>query len=564
MMQTQYVEAYSRFYPSKIEVASSGNANSESYILIDHAKLRATKGVMLGIIDPVRNVIKHQQSYNIMDFPQTLEDLLQILQDLRKEDIVIVLTHGKTILPKPLIATLESLGAEDIDTLEEGQPYILIAKLGNDVFVEKTGEPGTTIIKNFSISDGERDVKRIKKLWNESLIAIQSASFKKGASFVKFNDIEIARIRRGLNLIVIDDATKTVKESPSFDTFAKEKDIRQLQTTIQDIEHGDVLILVGHDSVTGGPVGAKLPDYLVSTLESLGAMYANEIRFRNPYIFVTRIGSDFRIERFSHTEDVIHVELIPHEVETLFPSIPQSQRQKRLPLVAHAGGGINGDTYTNSLEALSANIQKGYTFFEIDLSLTSDGIPVCIHDWEESYTRSFGIASPPKIPDFQEFIQVKNSHSQYDKCTVWTLIEWLRVHPQATLITDSKHDNIKILQFIKEHFPEFRERIIPQIYQPEEYQILRKMGYKRIIWTLYQYDGSDQELLSNAQKMVLFAVTLPKHRVTSELVLGLNKLHIPSYVHTINSLEEAKVYFRLGINSLYTDFITGEILDEIR
>jgi glycerophosphoryl diester phosphodiesterase len=37
-------------------------------------------------------------------------------------------------------------------------------------------------------------------------------------------------------------------------------------------------------------------------------------------------------------------------------------------LIAHAGGAINQQTYTNSLEALNANYAKGFRFFEIDLS----------------------------------------------------------------------------------------------------------------------------------------------------------------------------------------------------
>jgi hypothetical protein len=41
--------------------------------------------------------------------------------------------------------------------------------------------------------------------------------------------------------------------------------------------------------------------------------------------------------------------------------------------IAHAGGAIGHYTYTNSLEALNSNYEKGFRFFEIDLSWTSDG-----------------------------------------------------------------------------------------------------------------------------------------------------------------------------------------------
>ena len=40
--------------------------------------------------------------------------------------------------------------------------------------------------------------------------------------------------------------------------------------------------------------------------------------------------------------------------------------------IAHAGGAIDGITYTNSLEALDLSYSKGCKLFELDLVLTSD------------------------------------------------------------------------------------------------------------------------------------------------------------------------------------------------
>lgn len=50
--------------------------------------------------------------------------------------------------------------------------------------------------------------------------------------------------------------------------------------------------------------------------------------------------------------------------------------------IAHAGGEVDGQIYANSLESLNASYAKGYRYFEIDLSFTSDRQLVCIHDWE--------------------------------------------------------------------------------------------------------------------------------------------------------------------------------------
>ena len=77
----------------------------------------------------------------------------------------------------------------------------------------------------------------------------------------------------------------------------------------------------------------------------------------------------------------------------LVGSSASAQLNPDLPRIAHAGGQVNGATYTNSLEALEENYQAGFRAFEIDFSFTSDRQLVCLHDWEESFTRSFAAFS---------------------------------------------------------------------------------------------------------------------------------------------------------------------------
>lgn len=57
------------------------------------------------------------------------------------------------------------------------------------------------------------------------------------------------------------------------------------------------------------------------------------------------------------------------------------------PLIHHAGGGIEGNTYTNSVEALENTLRKypDKCVVEIDFLRTSDGELVCCHGWEESF-----------------------------------------------------------------------------------------------------------------------------------------------------------------------------------
>lgn len=67
----------------------------------------------------------------------------------------------------------------------------------------------------------------------------------------------------------------------------------------------------------------------------------------------------------------------------------QKNKQKAIALfskdvdrfIAHAGGAVQGKTYTNSLEALNASYKKGFRLFELDIIKTSDGEFVAAHNW---------------------------------------------------------------------------------------------------------------------------------------------------------------------------------------
>ena len=51
--------------------------------------------------------------------------------------------------------------------------------------------------------------------------------------------------------------------------------------------------------------------------------------------------------------------------------------------MAHALGGINGQAYTNSKEAIENSYKKGMKLFEVDIKLTSDEKLVCVHGWSK-------------------------------------------------------------------------------------------------------------------------------------------------------------------------------------
>jgi len=101
--------------------------------------------------------------------------------------------------------------------------------------------------------------------------------------------------------------------------------------------------------------------------------------------------------------------------------------------IAHAGGAINGNIYTNSLEALDENYAKGFKLFELDLVETSDGHIVALHEWKK-YPQQSGYKGklPPTLAEFK-------SHKILGRYTPMDLDDinrWFEAHSDAILVTD--------------------------------------------------------------------------------------------------------------------------------
>lgn len=224
--------------------------------------------------------------------------------------------------------------------------------------------------------------------------------------------------------------------------------------------------------------------------------------------------------------------------------------------VAHAGGGVDDQTYTNSFEALNYNLQQGFRYFEIDFSFTSDDQLVCLHDWEESFERFFGVQSNGAVT-VDEFEDLVANESPFHKCTADSLADWMRTNSDTYLVTDAKERNIEALSLLLEKIPDARQRVIPQIYDPENIATVRDLGFQNVIWTLYRFRKSNAEVMDWLEGLEgNIAVTMPKGRAESDLPATLWSMRIPTYVHTINSAqEENKFRNDFAVTEIYTDFL---------
>jgi glycerophosphoryl diester phosphodiesterase len=276
--------------------------------------------------------------------------------------------------------------------------------------------------------------------------------------------------------------------------------------------------------------------------------------------------NDINIIRLKTDEPLPTIEPSPpdprlqHDRETGWIELLDLVLRPSLPPVAHAGGGYRGLTYTNSVEALRENADT-FTFFEIDLEWTRDEQLVCLHDWGETFTRLFGfeIEEPLPLDTFQELRTV----SGITPLTVPLLQDFLLDNPSARIITDVKSNNIRALRKLVEQIPDGISRIIPQIYQPEEFVKAVEIGYKDIIWALYRYPYkyNPMEIMSKIQKWEdennrkPFGIVMPVPVVEKGVAKIMEEAKIPVYAHTINTCTDYRHLLQLGVSSVYTDLL---------
>jgi len=144
--------------------------------------------------------------------------------------------------------------------------------------------------------------------------------------------------------------------------------------------------------------------------------------------------------------------------------------------IAHAGGAIDGYTYTNCLEALNLSYSKGCRLFELDLTLTTDGKIVAVHDWInfKKITNYSGTIDDTPLTE-KEFLSLK-IYDKYTPLNMKAINLWFRNHPDAILVTDKINDPKRIYDDFL-----FHKRVIMELFTWEAVDIAINLGIKPMV-----------------------------------------------------------------------------------
>lgn len=122
--------------------------------------------------------------------------------------------------------------------------------------------------------------------------------------------------------------------------------------------------------------------------------------------------------------------------EPLIPELSKDYekfKKDTMRFIAHGGGAIDNNMYTNSLEALNLSYKKGFRLFELDFRKTTDGKIVAVHEWEQwaGFTNSLTEGSV----SYQDFMSLKILGT-YSPLDMEMVNAWFSEHKDAILVTD--------------------------------------------------------------------------------------------------------------------------------
>ena len=116
--------------------------------------------------------------------------------------------------------------------------------------------------------------------------------------------------------------------------------------------------------------------------------------------------------------------------------------------VAHALGGINGNTYTNSKEAIENALAKGFQFFEADIKLTADNKLVLVHGWEKKdYNERLGVNYDEEhnVMSYDEFKNTK-LWGEYTTLSFKDLVDYMKKNSGMYVMLDFGIKNAEYLE----------------------------------------------------------------------------------------------------------------------
>lgn len=211
----------------------------------------------------------------------------------------------------------------------------------------------------------------------------------------------------------------------------------------------------------------------------------------------------------------------------------ESYVKDRNRFIAHAGGEIDGITYTNSLDALDHNYRKGFRLFELDIIKTSDGKFVAAHDWDY-WARLTGYKGSLPVSE-REFLQHRLL-GKYTPLNMDAINQWFISHPDAILVTDKLNEPLSFAKAFVD-----KTRLMMELFTLEAVKEATGYGIRSAMPSQNVLESLEGDKLATLSKLGVKHVAFSRMFIAGNLsfVQRLKKNGIDAYVFHVN-LENGK------------------------
>lgn len=258
-------------------------------------------------------------------------------------------------------------------------------------------------------------------------------------------------------------------------------------------------------------------------------------------------------------------------------------------VIAHGGGGIDGRTYTNSLEAWNYSYSRGTRVIDADMIFTTDGKLVLCHSWNDNLEQTSEPMNRSKV-----FID-KNGHVQYKlskdikvdyktfmsrkifrlyhPMSFESIINFMKSHPDLYVSIDMKADDMikdhNIIEGYKYIVKKTKEanadsilnRIIVNIYDYKMYdEVSNIYPFKNIVARQHAiYPNNYTELTAFCIKKNIHVVNVSSCYADDEGIQMLREKGIRVIVAVADYISDMQYYRKKGFTGCVSSFLYEDI-----
>ena len=240
--------------------------------------------------------------------------------------------------------------------------------------------------------------------------------------------------------------------------------------------------------------------------------------------------------------------------------INKSFSENNANYIAHAGGEIDGFTYTNSLQSIKQSIKFGYNFIEIDLYLSSDGYFYGFHDFQSLVPidqNDFEIIDNFEKKFFSKTEKKKdlillNKKLKYPIILEEEIINIFRSNTNLNLVTDKTQD----FRQLKDKFNFMNDRLYIEISTKKNYLKSLFYSFDNKIFLTSNFDFIDRLFirLFSIKNVVFHKDLLKMNIVKNRIKEYKNLFNIKFFTYTVNVNDDLNFYYQF-VDFIYTDNI---------